>query len=324
MAAMKRNELPPGFVLRHPRPEDAEGILAVMKAVDLEDVGEEDSSLEDVLETWNFPRFLKDRDAWLIEGPERAIVAYGWAWDRKPHLEIVADSYVLPQVAGTGVEEVLFDRIEERGAEHLAAAPRSEEVVLRLFTSPKAETRIESLRKRGYEHIRTYSRMTITLDSQLAPPHWPEGISARPYQPSDALGVERAMQEAFSDHFGYSHEPHEEWARRRLEHPSFDPTLWIVAWDGTEVAGAAINYPFENDGWVRELGVRPPWRGRGLGRALLLESFALFAARGMTSAGLGVDAANTTGATQLYESAGMRVAFRHDLYEKRLGAGRGA
>jgi hypothetical protein len=31
--------------------------------------------------------------------------------------------------------------------------------------------------------------------------------------------------------------------------------------------------------------------------------------------------ANATGATQLYESVGMRVAFRHDLYEKRLGSG---
>jgi ribosomal protein S18 acetylase RimI-like enzyme len=59
-----------------------------------------------------------------------------------------------------------------------------------------------------------------------------------------------------------------------------------------------------------------PWRRRGLGRALLLQAFAAFRERGLARAALGVDAESLTGANRLYESAGMHVAARFDIYEK--------
>jgi ribosomal protein S18 acetylase RimI-like enzyme len=62
--------------------------------------------------------------------------------------------------------------------------------------------------------------------------------------------------------------------------------------------------------------VRRPWRQRGLGLALLLHSFNNFYQRGDRAVGLGVDAQSLTGATRLYEKAGMRVTRQHDLYEK--------
>ena len=72
-------------------------------------------------------------------------------------------------------------------------------------------------------------------------------------------------------------------------------------------------------GWIGILGVRRPWRRRGLGRALLLHAFHEFRARGFTEAGLGLDAASLTGATRLYESVGMHVSAQFDFYEKQLG-----
>ena len=66
------------------------------------------------------------------------------------------------------------------------------------------------------------------------------------------------------------------------------------------------------------LGVRKHWRGRGLGRALLLQGFGALYGRGKRVVGLMVDAGNETGAVQLYESAGMRVASREDVYERRM------
>ena len=66
------------------------------------------------------------------------------------------------------------------------------------------------------------------------------------------------------------------------------------------------------------LGVRRPWRRRGLGRALLLHAFGEFRARGKRGAGLGVDGLNPTGAVRLYEQAGMHVARRFDQYAKPL------
>ena len=66
------------------------------------------------------------------------------------------------------------------------------------------------------------------------------------------------------------------------------------------------------------LGVLKPWRNRGIGRALLLHAFAEFRRRGLAKGSLGVDAENISGAVRLYESAGMRVTHRFDIYEKVL------
>ena len=61
-----------------------------------------------------------------------------------------------------------------------------------------------------------------------------------------------------------------------------------------------------------------PGAGRGLGHALLLGVFGELYRRGFTRVGLEVDAASETGATRLYERAGMRVTRRYDWYERRL------
>jgi ribosomal protein S18 acetylase RimI-like enzyme len=74
-------------------------------------------------------------------------------------------------------------------------------------------------------------------------------------------------------------------------------------------------------GWVGTLGVRRPWRKRGLGLALLRYSFNEFYRRGIRKVGLGVDAQNLTGALRLYEGAGMHVHQTFDQYEKELRPG---
>ena len=61
-------------------------------------------------------------------------------------------------------------------------------------------------------------------------------------------------------------------------------------------------------------------RRQGLGEALLLRSFAHFRSRGFTRGTLGVDASSVTGATRLYERAGMRV-YRDTIFLERLVRG---
>jgi ribosomal protein S18 acetylase RimI-like enzyme len=101
--------------------------------------------------------------------------------------------------------------------------------------------------------------------------------------------------------------------------PDYDPTLWFLIRDRDEVAATVRNDPERNGGgYVGEIGVRRPWRGRGLGRALLLHSFAEFQRRGQTRVTLGVDAENPTGATKLYDSVGMHVEMESVVFEKVL------
>ena len=114
----------------------------------------------------------------------------------------------------------------------------------------------------------------------------------------------------------------EEWRSWTVDRDDFDPELYKLAEDGGELAGLSMNqWHWSGDpafGWVGVLGVRKPWRKRGLGRALLLHSFGDFRDRGAARVGLGVDAENTTGAVRLYESAGMHVVRRMDTYERPL------
>jgi GNAT superfamily N-acetyltransferase len=69
-----------------------------------------------------------------------------------------------------------------------------------------------------------------------------------------------------------------------------------------------------------ELAVRRPWRRRGVALALLHSAFGEFHRRGIPRAELNVDAESPTGATRLYEAAGMHVAFSWETWEKQLSS----
>jgi len=70
------------------------------------------------------------------------------------------------------------------------------------------------------------------------------------------------------------------------------------------------------------LGVRPAWRTKGLGLALLHQSFGEFYKRGTKTIGLAVDAFNATGATRLCQKADMSTVSEFVTIEKELRAGK--
>jgi ribosomal protein S18 acetylase RimI-like enzyme len=167
--------------------------------------------------------------------------------------------------------------------------------------------------------------MEIELDDPPAEPAWPDGIQVRRFGDDlEARAVMEAVNDTFADTWDFVPDTYEEWSHFWFESETYDPELWILATAGGELAGVSLCRAHHAGdpglGWVSSLGVRRPWRRQGLGRALLLESFRAFHGRGLRRVGLGVDAENPTGATRLYESAGMRVAMRWVVYEKELRA----
>ena len=118
-----------------------------------------------------------------------------------------------------------------------------------------------------------------------------------------------------------------------LAQPHQDHSLWQVAWDtaSNQVAGvainvidAAVNAAFNRRiAYVDDLSVRRAYRQRGLGRALLVASLHAFRARGMATAGLGVDAENPSGALGLYERVGFRQKEHSVAYRKALSMAEG-
>ncbi len=82
-----------------------------------------------------------------------------------------------------------------------------------------------------------------------------------------------------------------------------------------------FNQYLNGKGWVSPLSVRSPWRRRGIGLALLHQTFSEFYRRGTPKVALYVDSQNLSGATRLYERAGMHVVQLHHQYEKELRPG---
>jgi ribosomal protein S18 acetylase RimI-like enzyme len=127
-----------------------------------------------------------------------------------------------------------------------------------------------------------------------------------------------ALEEGFADVPDYTRQVFEEWAAGEVRRAEFDPLLCFLALDGDEIAGVAYCTSHRGGGWVNDLAVRRPWRRRGLALALLHHAFGEFRRRGCASVGLNVNAANPTGALELYRRAGMRVARELAQYQKEL------
>ncbi len=162
------------------------------------------------------------------------------------------------------------------------------------------------------------------MQESPVPVTFPAGIELRPFiKDEHGIAVWQADTEVFHDHWSSHDRTYEEWSHEKFGNPNFDPTLWMVAWDGNEIAGFSQNRFRQGIGWVGTIAVRRPWRKKGIGLALLRHTFGEFYKRGTNTIGLGVDSANLTGATRLYQQAGMYVAGEFAIYKKELRAGGG-
>jgi ribosomal protein S18 acetylase RimI-like enzyme len=212
-------------------------------------------------------------------------------------------------------------RLREIAAGHPANGPRVFEA-----WAADTETHWESvLVEAGYQVVR-YGLMMTRPDLENIPDlPLPDGLEVRPVQPDQYRLVWEAASEAFRDHWGVSEE---EWAEEHyqhwIEHPTFQPHLWQVAWDGDQVAGMVQNFIDEEEnreygrkrGWTEGICVRRPWRRRGLAKALIARSFGVLKEQGMTEAALGCDAENLSGAVHLYRSMGFQPFKRQTGYRK--------
>ena len=142
----------------------------------------------------------------------------------------------------------------------------------------------------------------------------PDGLEVRPVTPEQHRTIFDAEAEAFRDHWGHR-EQGDDLFRTMYAKKELDTSLWVVAWDGDEIAGVVQTWiwPEENErlgvkrGWLERISVRRPWRRRGLGRAITAAAMRRLHDAGMEDAMLGVDSENPTGALGLYEGLGFKV-----------------
>jgi mycothiol synthase len=302
--------------VRPPRPQDLAAIVALGEAFDRALTGTGDWSEEDVTHEWRDLTDV-DRDAWVVEDGGR-IVGYATVQDDGEGT-FYADGYVHPDRFGRGVGSTLVGLTETRVEERVETAPVPRVVLQNTVLHADAAARA-LLEGRGYRPVRHFLRMQIDMSAPPPAPVWPAGVVAGPFRPDEDLAaVHACVHEAFAGEWSFRAETIEDWRKRKVDDPRFDASLWAVAREGGEVAGVALSTAGQFEmGFVNSLAVRPAWRRRGLGLALLHQAFTWFWERGERRVGLGVDAENPTDARRLYERAGMRAVWQADVYEKVL------
>jgi mycothiol synthase len=238
--------------------------------------------------------------------------------------EYVSRGHVHPAWRRRGVGTAILERNEARMRALAAAHDTERTKVMGTFADERRPGAVALATSHGYTPERFFFDMLRPHLNQIEVPPLPAGLEL--HTVNDRPGYRRifdADAEAFMDHWGgfdASDAAFEEW----LGDPDFDPSLFVIAWDGDEIAGAVINVIDQNEnqmlnrrrGLLASVFVRRPWRRRGLASSLVGSSLLLLRDRGMTSAWLGVDADNPTGALGVYERAGFAVHARGTAYRK--------
>ena len=280
------------------------------------------NSVDDMRHEWQTPGFTLETDAWVITDQSGRVVGYNEMMNRHAHAHLAGDFYVHPEMHGRGIGAALLRVLDARARHEILKAAEGTRVYIRNMVGVKDSDAARVHENEGYTAVRYTWRMGITLAEPPPGPRWPEGVELRPFiKGAQDRIVFEADDEAFQDHWGHTPGNFERWKLQKLDREDFDPSLWHIAWDGDLVAGVSLCRYRQGIGWVGDLAVRRPWRRRGLGLALLEHSFGEFFRRGTREIGLGVDAANLTGATRLYEKAGMHVVNDYVTYEKELRPG---
>jgi GNAT superfamily N-acetyltransferase len=236
--------------------------------------------------------------------------------------------FVVPEWRGKGIGTAQVRWAEARAREIEASRDDATgDTAAQLSTEAEMgmKAAIGLLTSEGYQPVR-YSFFMQTEDLDHIPDvPMPEGIEIRPVLPEHYRAIWEANVEAFRDHWG-SAEVDESEYNRFLSDPTFEPRLWVVAWEGDQVAGSIlnfVNYDYNERtgrklGFTESISVRRPWRRRGLAKAMLARSMQLHKDNGMTQTALGVDTENPSGALHLYESMGYKVVSQSTVYRKPL------
>jgi mycothiol synthase len=289
---------------RAPTPDDAPAVLGVLIARDLADLGVPDYTFEDLLDEWRGTDVDLATDTVVVQDGDE-IVAY--ALVRRPGIFAA----VHPAHEDRGIGAQLLEWTERR----TRAVGRDQ---YRQWVSAGNARAGVLLRGAGYERARSYWRMVRALDGVQAPVVAPEGVQIRPLEVErDAEAVHALDDVSFAANPDYSPHSLPEFVDEHLPAHDLRPELSGVAELGDRMIGVALcrHWVQEQVGFVDVLAVHPDHQRRGLGSALLRNSFAGFAAAGLREAQLGV-ASDNPRALALYERVGMHARFQTDVYER--------
>jgi ribosomal protein S18 acetylase RimI-like enzyme len=225
---------------------------------------------------------------------------------------VFLDGAVHPAWRGRGVGTALCEWLVERGTAVVAATDDGLPAWLELRGEVADDARRDLFTSLGFTPLRHFLELRRDLAAPIAPAAVPPDLELVPYDRADDEALRVAHNEAFRDQWGSEERDRASWDKWFTGSRHFRGDLSSVVFDGDEIAAYALSAVFADDvasrgysaGWTTHLGVRRPWRARGIARALLTHSLRAFRDAGLEYAVLDVDGENPSGAVALYRSVG--------------------
>ncbi len=318
-------QLPAGFTARPATPDDVQSVVDLMNAVTQAEMGLRNFTLDSVQRLWQDGEFHLDTDTWLVTAPDGRVVGFADFVEETPPDPYEVNSWVHPAVIDAGLGEYLLQCLDARARQALSNAPQDVAITaVHGWVFEQSEALRRRLEKFGYQHVRTWLRLLIDMDQPPGHPALPAGIELRSFRMGEDDGnVYEAWEEAMADEWGHTRLTYKKWRHYFVDQAGEeDVPFWFLAVDGNAIAGLILGRwcrpGSEDEGHIRYLGVRPAWRRRGIGLALLLHAFGEFYRRGRHKVGLGVDGTSLTGAERLYLKAGMSIILQSLVYQKTI------
>ncbi len=303
---MQPIDLPEAYVARPSSRDDLEATFHLVAECERHDDGEAEVALNDIAAEWDRPDFDLDTMSITVwHGDELA--ATGDVFMGRAEVDVA------PAHRGRGLGAALLPwtwRVARADGRDLVGQTVSDE----------RSDAVALFRANGYEASRTAWALRIDLDDEPPPaPTLPRGLRFRDLRPGeDDRTLFEVIDAAFDEWDDRESHGFENWAAASLRRDEVVPELVPLLIDGDRIVGASLTYRYGpgEEGWVQQLAVDEAYRGRGLGRALLQESFRRFHAAGYRRCGLSTD--SRTGALGLYEHVGMHVRASFTRWSKRL------
>jgi GNAT superfamily N-acetyltransferase len=317
------------FTLRPAVLDDIPAVLGLLHLNSQKLIGEADDDADEIRTTWTAPDFDLSADTRLAFEAAGALAGYAIVHLDRP-MSSMLDVYVRPDrwLDDADLADWLMSWAIERARAGIARSPEGMRVAVSAWTDSRDADCIALLERHGMTPYRYSQQMRITLSEPPQPPEPIAGITIRPANDGDDWrAVLDVIVDAWRDHRGYIERDFEE-RFVSFQHDwqeGYVPGAWLLALEGERIVGVSLCTPthagYAHIGTVHTLAVRREARRRGIALALLRASFVALHAMGDTMVNLWVDANSLTGATRVYERAGMSVFTRYTAYELELRPG---
>jgi mycothiol synthase len=295
------------FNIRNYRPADFNAFVLVYQEAEKQEPIGRPITPQAITDKLSRPVFSIEHDLLVVE-KDGEIVGF---MDMLPELDIqrlIIDCWLLPEHRRQGLGKKLL-KLAVKRAVKLGAR------FLHVMIREDNNAAVAVLSKSGFECVRRFLELRLNLNkidqSELAR----ASGGCRHLREGEEETLTNLQNRSFGEHWGYNPETVETMSYNiSMSHRS--PKDIVLACEEDEVTGYCwTEIVSGGQGRIFMIGSDPDYRGKGIGRKLLLAGIANLQNMGVDEVWLTVDSENET-ARSLYESTGFKLQRSYLWYEK--------